>query len=84
VDEAGLPGFYVSVWHGVWAPKGTPSAVVAKLNAALMDTLADPNVRQRLGELGQEVSSAQRANAGSTAGLPAIRGQQMWLIISPA
>src|SRR5215469_1701496 len=35
VDEAGLPGFYVSVWHGLWAPKGTPPDVVSKLNAAV-------------------------------------------------
>jgi tripartite-type tricarboxylate transporter receptor subunit TctC len=55
VDEAGLPGFHVSVWRGLWAPKGTPRDIIAKLNAAVVDMLADPAVRQRLVELGQEI-----------------------------
>src|ERR1043166_4338008 len=55
VDEAGLPGFYISVWHGLWVPKGTPNEVIAKLNAAVVEALADPAVRQRLAELGQEI-----------------------------
>ena len=40
-DEAGLPGFYISVWHGAWVPKGTPMDVVAKLNAAIVHALRD-------------------------------------------
>jgi len=55
VDEAGLPGFYMAVWHGLWVPAGTPKAVVARLNAAVMDTLADPAARKRLADLGQEI-----------------------------
>jgi tripartite-type tricarboxylate transporter receptor subunit TctC len=55
VDAAGLPGFYMAVWHGLWAPKGTPANVIAKLNAAIVDTLADSSVRARLAELGQEI-----------------------------
>jgi len=55
VDEAGLPKFYMSVWHAYWVPKGTPKAVVARLNAALVETLADPAVRKRLVDLGQEI-----------------------------
>src|SRR5215510_4403775 len=55
VDEAGLPGFYMAVWHGIWAPAATPKAVVAKLNDALVETLADASVRKRLGDLGQEI-----------------------------
>jgi Tripartite tricarboxylate transporter family receptor len=42
VDEAGLPKFYVSLWLGLWAPKGTPKEIVAKLNAAVVATLAEP------------------------------------------
>src|SRR5438045_9087021 len=57
VDEAGLPGFYVSVWHGLWAPKGTPKDVIARLNAAVVQALADDTVRRRLAELGQEIPS---------------------------
>jgi tripartite-type tricarboxylate transporter receptor subunit TctC len=55
VDEAGLPGFYFSVWSGMWAPKGTPMTVVQKLNAALKDALADPKVRTEFADLGQEI-----------------------------
>ena len=42
VDEAGVPGFYSSVWTGMWAPKGTPRDVIRKLNAAVANALADP------------------------------------------
>jgi tripartite-type tricarboxylate transporter receptor subunit TctC len=55
VDEAGLPGFYMSAWHAFFAPKGTPKVLVATLNHALMDALANPMVRQRLTALGQEI-----------------------------
>jgi tripartite-type tricarboxylate transporter receptor subunit TctC len=53
VDEVGLPGFYMSAWQALWVPKGTPSAVIAKLNAAIVEALADPAVRGRLAEIGQ-------------------------------
>jgi tripartite-type tricarboxylate transporter receptor subunit TctC len=55
VDEAGLPGFYYSRWHALWAPKSTPADIIAKLNAAAADALADPNVRARLADLGQDI-----------------------------
>jgi tripartite-type tricarboxylate transporter receptor subunit TctC len=55
VDEAGLPGLHTSVWHGMWLPKATPRDVVMKLNASIVDTLADATVRQRFTELGQEI-----------------------------
>jgi len=55
VDEAGLPGFYISVWHGLWVPHGTPPEVIARLTAAAQDALADPAVQKRLAELGQEI-----------------------------
>ncbi len=55
VDEVGLPGLYIAVWHGLWAPKGTPKDVVAKLSAAIMEALADPQVRARFEALGQDV-----------------------------
>jgi tripartite-type tricarboxylate transporter receptor subunit TctC len=55
VDEAGLPGFYMAVWHGIWAPAGTPKAVVDRLNDAIVQTLADPATRKRLADLGQEI-----------------------------
>jgi tripartite-type tricarboxylate transporter receptor subunit TctC len=54
VDEAGLPGFYMSAWQALWVPKGTPGAVIAKLNAAIVEALADSAVRGRLAEIGQD------------------------------
>jgi tripartite-type tricarboxylate transporter receptor subunit TctC len=55
VDEAGLPGFYVTSWHAVWVPKGAPATVIGKLNAAVVDALAEPAVRKRLADIGQEI-----------------------------
>lgn len=55
VDEAGLPGFYMAVWHGIWAPKDTPAPVIARINSAIVEALADPATRARLGDLGQEI-----------------------------
>ena len=55
VDEAGLPGFYIQIWSAIWVPKGTPKDIVAKLNAAVVDALADPAVRKRLAEVGLDI-----------------------------
>jgi tripartite-type tricarboxylate transporter receptor subunit TctC len=55
VDEAGLPGFYMAVWHGIWVPRNTPKAIIVRLNAAIVEALADPAVRRRLVDLGQEI-----------------------------
>lgn len=55
VDEAGLPGFYMSIWHALWVPKGTPHDVVMKLNAAAREALADPAIKKKLEGIGQEI-----------------------------
>ena len=55
LDEAGLKGFEVTVWHGVYAPKGTPAAVVERFGAALRAALKDPTVVQRMSELGADI-----------------------------
>lgn len=60
VDEAGLPGLHTAVWHGFWLPKGTPRDVVMKLNAAIVETLADPAVRDRFADLGQEIPTREQ------------------------
>jgi tripartite-type tricarboxylate transporter receptor subunit TctC len=55
IEEAGVPSLTVAYWHGLWAPKGTPKDIVAKLNAAVVQALADPAVKQRFAEQGQDV-----------------------------
>ena len=54
-DEAGLPGLYTAVWHGIRAPRAVPQDVLMKLNAAIVDTLADATIRARFADLGQEI-----------------------------
>ena len=54
-DEAGLSGFHMTLWSGLWAPKGTPKDIIAKLNAAAVDALNDPAVRKQLENLGLEM-----------------------------
>jgi tripartite-type tricarboxylate transporter receptor subunit TctC len=55
VDELGLPDLHVSTWNAFFAPKGTPSDIVMKLNAALREALADAGIQERLGDIGQQI-----------------------------
>ena len=59
-DEAGLPGFHMTLWSGLWVPKGTPKEIIAKLNAAAVDALNDPAVRKQLENLGLQMPAADR------------------------
>ena len=59
-DEAGLPGFHMTLWSGLWVPKGTPKEIIAKLNAAAVDALNDPGVRKQLENLGLQLPSANQ------------------------
>ncbi len=59
--EAGLPGFEVNVWHGVYAPKGTPKPVVDRLVSALQQAIADPGFVQKMAELGSQVVGKEKA-----------------------
>jgi tripartite-type tricarboxylate transporter receptor subunit TctC len=61
-DEAGLPGFEVGVWHGLYAPKGTPKPVIDRLNKALKAALKDETVKQRFADLGTEPIADNLAN----------------------
>jgi len=84
VDEAGLPGFYISVWHGLWSSKGTPKDVVRKLNAAVVDALADPNVRARLIELAQELPARERQTPEALGAYQKAEIDKWWPIIKAA
>jgi tripartite-type tricarboxylate transporter receptor subunit TctC len=59
-DEAGLPGFHMTLWSGLWVPKDTPKDIVAKLNAAAVDALNDPAVRKQLENLGLQMPAASQ------------------------
>jgi len=84
VDEAGLPGFYVSVWHGMWAPRGTPKEIIAKLNTAVADALADPAVRKRLAEIGQELPSREQQTPAAFAAFHRSEIEKWWPVIRAA
>ncbi len=62
VDEAGLPGLHISLWHAIWMPKTTPNDIIAKLNSAIVDSLADESVRRRLADLGQDLPGREQQN----------------------
>ena len=68
IDEAGAPGLHMSLWYGFWAPAATPKPIVDKLNAAVVEALADPAVRERLTGLGMDIPPrAQQTPAGLAA-----------------
>jgi tripartite-type tricarboxylate transporter receptor subunit TctC len=71
VDEAGLPGFYISVWNGVWAPKGTPPAAIAAVNRAFNRAMESPAVARRLVDLGLELPPPDQRTPEALAALQA-------------
>src|SRR5882757_4655094 len=84
VDEAGLPGLYVSTWYGLWAPKGTPADVVARLNAAVVEALAEPDLLKRLEAQSAVVPSREQQSAAALGAFQKAEIEKWWPIIKAA
>lgn len=84
VDEAGLPGFYLGFWHGIWAPKGTPKDIIDKLNAAINKTLADPDLRAKLVAQAQEFFPAGQSSPKALGDFQKAEIAKWWPIIKAA
>jgi tripartite-type tricarboxylate transporter receptor subunit TctC len=84
VDEAGLPGFYFSFWHAFWVPKGTPKNIVAKLNEAVVNALADPAVRKRLTDIAQDIFPREQLTPEALLAFHKAEIEKWWPIIKAA
>jgi tripartite-type tricarboxylate transporter receptor subunit TctC len=83
-DEGGVPGLYMSGWFGLFAPKGTPKDVIAKLNGAMVEALADPAVRARLAQLGLDVAAREQQTPEGLAAFQKAEIEKWWPIIRAA
>ena len=83
-DQSGLPGLYISGWFGLFAPKGTPQAVIARLNDAMVEALADPTVRARFAELGLDIAPRQQQTPVGLAAFNKEEIEKWWPIIKAA
>jgi tripartite-type tricarboxylate transporter receptor subunit TctC len=84
IDEAGVPGVHFPFWHGLWAPKGIPTDVLAKLNAAVVAALADPAARKRFNDLGHEVAPREQQGPEALAAYYKAETDKWWPIIKAA
>jgi tripartite-type tricarboxylate transporter receptor subunit TctC len=84
LDEAGLPGFDISLWHALWLPKGTPKDIIARLNAAVTSALADPMMRARLADLAQETFPRAQQTPEALGELQKAEIEKWWPIIKAA
>ena len=83
-DEAGMPGFYFTFWHALWAPKGTPKEIVAKLNGALRAALANPSTRKKLIDLAQEIFPPEEQSPEALRKFQQAEIDKWWPIIKEA
>ncbi|MGB7076375.1 MAG: tripartite tricarboxylate transporter substrate binding protein [Xanthobacteraceae bacterium] len=83
-DEAGLPGFYASIWFGMWAPKGTPKDVLTTIHAATLTALKNDNVKDKLKALGQQIAPADLQQSDAFAAFQKSEADKWWPIIKEA
>jgi len=83
-DETGVPGLYMSGWFGFWAPKGTPKDIIARLNAATVEALADPALQKRFTELGLDVAPREQQTPEGLAAFQKAEIAKWWPIIKDA
>jgi len=81
VDEAGLPGYHISLWHGFWVPRGAPKPIIERIQAATVDALADPGTRAKLAEAGQEIFPRERQTPEALRTLQKADIEKWWPII---
>jgi tripartite-type tricarboxylate transporter receptor subunit TctC len=84
VDEAGLPGLYLPVWNGMWAPKGTPRPIIDKLNNAVVESLTDPTVHKRLADIGLEIYPPDQQTPEALHAYQAAEIEKWWPIVKAA
>lgn len=84
MEEVGATDAHITFWNGLWAPKGTPASVIAKLNDAVVKAFADPNVIKRLGELGQEIPPRQQLTPASLGAFHKSEIEKWWPLIKDA
>jgi tripartite-type tricarboxylate transporter receptor subunit TctC len=83
-DEAGVPGLHVLIWYGLWAPRGTPKDIIARLNAAVREALADPGVSKRLSDLGQVIPPPEQQTPEALAAYHKAEIDKWWPLIRAA
>jgi tripartite-type tricarboxylate transporter receptor subunit TctC len=83
-DESGVSGLYMSGWFGFWAPKGTPRDIIAKLNAATVEALADPALQKRFSDLGLDVAPRAQQTPEGLAAFQKAEIDKWWPIIKSA
>ena len=83
-DELGVPGLHIAFWHGLWVPAGTPKDIIAKLDAAVADALADQTVRRRLTDIGQEIMPREQQTPAALAAYHKAETEKWWPIIKAA
>ena len=84
VDEAGLTKLYLPVWNGMWAPKGTPKDIIRKLNKAVVESLADTTVRQRLADIGQQIYPREQQSPEALGAYHKAEIEKWWPIVKAA